>query len=133
MGFISGWATDRLDPRIIIAAVFLLTGISTALLGMVSGNTVLWLVFAQPLLAVCFFPAGFAALSATTGAGSRSVAVSMTVPIGFLIGGGAIPTWIGWMGDRGTFAGGIIVTGGVILSGFFLALFLKREKRIADG
>jgi hypothetical protein len=42
-----------------------------------------------------------------------------------LIGGGAIPTFIGAMGDAGSFATGFIITGVLIAGGSGLALRLN--------
>ena len=86
-------------------------------------------VFLQPIVAVCFFPPGFAALSAIGPASTRNVAVSMTMPVAFLVGGGAIPMGIGLMGDVGSFALGVSCTGGLILSGALLALLYKPWRR----
>jgi NNP family nitrate/nitrite transporter-like MFS transporter len=77
------------------------------------------------MVAVCFFPAGFAALSRIGSAETRSLAVSMAVPLGFLVGGGAIPLGIGVLGDAGRFAAGIAGTGALILSGSFLSRLLR--------
>ena len=125
MTFVSGWATDRFGPRLTMIGVFLMTGVATMLLGALSGPWLVALVFLQPVAAVCFFPPGFAAISAIGPGSSRNVAVSLTVPFGFLVGGGAIPTGIGMMGDAGMFATGISMAGALILSGAFLALFYK--------
>ncbi|MCG6877743.1 MAG: MFS transporter [Deltaproteobacteria bacterium] len=125
MVFISGWATDRVGPRLTMSSVFLLAGVATMLLGALTGSWLVALVFLQPVVAVCFFPPGFAALSAIGPGSSRNVAVSMTVPFGFLVGGGAIPMGIGMMGDAGMFALGVSMAGGLILSGTVLALFYK--------
>jgi NNP family nitrate/nitrite transporter-like MFS transporter len=125
MAFLAGWATDRLGSRRIMAGVFLLTGLTTVLLGAVPGSWIVIVVFLQPMLAVCFFPAGFAALSSIVSSGTRNVAVSLTVPVAFLMGGGAIPAGIGIMGDAGSFALGIALVGGLILTGFVLSLYLK--------
>ncbi len=77
------------------------------------------------MLAVCFFPAGFAALSRIGPAGARNIAVSLAVPVAFMIGGGAVPTLIGFMGDIISFAAGIGLVGGMIAIGAMLAYFLK--------
>jgi len=82
-------------------------------------------ILVQPLLAVWFFPAVFAALSAITSPAARNLAVAVTVPFGYVIGGGAIPTLIGISGDAGSFASGFILTGAFITSGGVLALLLK--------
>ena len=117
--------TDRMGPERIMAAVFLLAGIATVLLGMASGHGLVLLVFLQPLFAVCFFPAGFAALSSISSPGERNVAVSLTVPFAFLVGGGIVPSGIGVMGDTGSFGLGMALAGGLVLTGFVFALFVR--------
>ena len=97
----------------------------TALLGAVEGYWIVVVVFLQPMLAVCFFPAGLAALSCLGPPSSRNVAVSLTIPFAFLVGAGAIPTGIGIMGDSVSFALGFALVGVLILAGFMLSLILK--------
>lgn len=125
MALLAGWASDKLGARRTMAASLLLTGFTTLLLGPVSNPWLVVFVLLQPALAVCFFPAGFATLSAIAPASSRNVAVSFTVPFGFLLGGGAIPTLIGLTGDAGSFAWGFSLVGALIFSGGLLALSLK--------
>ena len=128
MAFLAGWATDRFGAKKIMAAVFLLTGSMTVLLGLTKGYWLVIIVFLQPMLAVCFFPAGFAALSCIGPASSRNVAVSLAIPLAFLIGAGTIPTGIGIMGDFAHFAMGFGLAGGLILVGFVLTITLKLPK-----
>jgi MFS transporter, NNP family, nitrate/nitrite transporter len=52
-------------------------------------------VFCQPVVAVCFFPPAFAALSHIGSKEMRNVAVSFTIPAAFLVGGGLVPHLIG--------------------------------------
>lgn len=125
MAFLAGWATDRFGARKIMAAVFLLTGTMTFLLGVTKGYWMVLIVFAQPMLAVCFFPAGFAALSCIGPSSSRNVAVSLTIPLAFLIGAGAIPAGLGIMADTVSFAFGFALVGVFILMGFLLSLTLQ--------
>jgi len=125
MAFLAGWATDRFGARKIMAAVFLLTGTMTFLLGVTKGYWLVLIVFAQPMLAVCFFPAGFAALSCIGPSSSRNVAVSLTIPLAFLIGAGAIPAGLGIMADTVSFAFGFALVGVFILMGFLLSLTLQ--------
>lgn len=82
MSFLAGWATDRLGPKKTLVCVFFLTGLATALLGVFSYPWVVVPLFIQPMLAVCFFPAGFAAISFIGTAKIRSLAVSLAVPLG---------------------------------------------------
>ncbi|MEE8553949.1 MAG: MFS transporter, partial [Desulfobacterales bacterium] len=76
-----------------------------------------------------FFPAGFAALSSISTPENRNVAISLTIPIAFVIGGGAIPALIGIMADKGYFAWSISLSGALIMIGFFLSFFLKLSEK----
>jgi NNP family nitrate/nitrite transporter-like MFS transporter len=128
MAFVAGWAVDRFGHKRTLISVLLLTGITTVLLGTVSGSPLVAMVFIQPLLAVCFFPAGFAALSLLSSEETRNLAVSLTIPAAFILGGGAIPILIGAMGDAGAFPLGIVLSGVIILAGGFLSAFIKVPK-----
>ena len=127
MALLGGLAADRIGPSRTMAAVLGLTGISTIALGMAPSGWVVPLMFIQPILAVCFFPAGFATLSAIAPAESRNLVVSFTVPLGFVIGGGAVPMFIGAMGDRGALGLGITVVGGLIMTGALIAPAIGRK------
>ena len=125
LGIVGGWVSDRLGPRQTMVMSLTFTGTTTLLVGLVATTWISIVVLLQPLLAVWFFPAAFAALAATTPAAARNIAVAFTIPFGYLIGGGMIPTFIGIMGDAGFFAGGFMVTGTLILSGGIVALLLR--------
>ncbi|MEW6670919.1 MAG: MFS transporter [Thermodesulfobacteriota bacterium] len=124
--FAAGWSTDRFGTHRTLFGVFLLTGLATIALGLTDNRWLVVSVILQPLLASCFFPAGFAALSRAVPAEIQNVAVSFTVPFGFIIGGGLFPLLIGLTGDAEAFFAGIIIAGCLILSGAFLARFLPR-------
>lgn len=125
VAFVAGIVTDKLGPKVALGGVFLFTGLLTLLLGIVPGSWVVLIVFLQPLIAVCFFPPAFAALSRIGPPSVRNISVSFTVPVGFLVGGGAIPTGIGMLGDRGCFALGISLVGVIIMGGFLLLRYLR--------
>jgi len=108
--------------------VFMTTGIITILLGLVPGSWIILTVFLQSILAASFFPAGFAALSQIGSRKIKNVAVSLTVPVGFLLGGGVIVAGIGIMGQRGSFSLGFILFGGILLLGVLLARSLRFTK-----
>ena len=131
--FVAGWATDRFGPRRTLLLVLFFTGLTTMLMGLASGAWLMLLVFVQPMLAVCFFPAGFAALSLLGSSEIRSVAVSLAVPIGFLFAGGAVPIGIGILGDAGHFALGIGGVGALILSGGLFSRLLRLGQRDEEG
>jgi NNP family nitrate/nitrite transporter-like MFS transporter len=129
MAFVAGWTSDRIGPKKTIIGIFLITGLMTILLGTVSDAWIVILVFLQPVIAGCFFPPGFAALSSIGPPSGRNIAVSLTLPIAFVFGGGAIPIGIGMMADAGSFDLGIALAGAFILTGSILALFLKSDRR----
>ena len=125
LGLLGGWASDKLGAKgtIIISLIF--TGITTLLLGILSGSALGAAVLVQPLVAVWFFPAAFAAIAMITPPSARNLAVAFSVPVGYIIGGGAIPTLIGIMGDAGSFATGFVVTGLLIAAGGLLSIRLR--------
>lgn len=125
--FVAGWATDRLGPRKALAAVLALSGATTIMLGLSHGNWLVAGLFLQPLAAVCFFPAGFAALARVGSPSAQGVAVSLTVPMAYILGGGALPAGIGWMGETLSFAWGLGLTGALM----FLALGLLPVLRLS--
>ena len=121
---LGGWITDRIGPQRTLTFVLLGSGLLTLLLAALPGLWIIMPLFLQPMVAVSFFPAGFAALSHIGPREVRSIAVSFTVPMGFLFGGGALPLWLGMMGDAGVFGFGIGVVGICILAGALLSLYL---------
>ncbi len=124
-GLFAGWVTDRLGLKQTLKAVFLSTGLATIMLGMASESWILIIIFIQPLLATCFFPAGFAALPRMGSPSFKNVAVSFTIPFGFLLGAGAIPAGIGFIGEVGSFSLGFTILGGLFFGGFILVRYLK--------
>lgn len=124
MLFLAGWGTDVLGARKTMFVAFLLTGLATVSLGVMEGPWLVAFVLLQPLLASCFFPAGFAALSKIIPVKIRNLGVAFTVPLGVIIGGGLIPTMIGLAGDLASFSVGITATGVFILTGTVLCRYL---------
>ena len=128
IGFLSGIVTDRLGPKVAMGAVFLGTGLITLLLGVVPVSWIVLIVFLQPMMAACFFPPGFAALSRIGPPRVRNISLSFTYPLAFLLGGGAIPAGIGALGEMGFFDLGISLVGGIVMSGFILLHYLKFQE-----
>jgi MFS transporter, NNP family, nitrate/nitrite transporter len=125
VAFGAGWFVDRWGVRKSLAVFFGATGVLTVLLGTLAGPWLTAVVFLQPLVAVCFFPAGFTAIGRIGPPKLRNVAVGFTVPLGFMFGGGLIPTGIGWAGEQGSFSAGIIGVGLVTLLCLPLVRLLK--------
>ncbi len=125
MPLAGGWFGDRFGKQLVMAVVLLATGlltISMALAG--NGFWLIFLVVAQPLFAVCFFPAGFAVLANLGNPGYASVAVSLCLPISFLIGGGLMPTLIGMIGDLYSISAGFVLMGGLMAAGGAVSLLV---------
>ena len=125
VALIGGWATDRFGPLRILRIVFALAGLLTVLIGLAPQTWVAVAIFVQPIIAVCFFPAGLAALSMVSSASERNLTVSLTIPLAFLMGGGAAPALIGFIGDMHSFGWGIVLVGGLILTGSIFSGFVR--------
>jgi NNP family nitrate/nitrite transporter-like MFS transporter len=122
--FVSGWITDRLGAKHTLAGIFTLSGLITILLGIAPDSWVIVVLFIQPVVAVCFFPAGFAAISSIGSPSQRNYAVSLTSASSLLLGAGIVPVGLGILGENASFALGISLAGGVMITGAFLALRL---------
>ncbi|OGP78201.1 MAG: protein NarK [Deltaproteobacteria bacterium RBG_16_49_23] len=123
--FVAGWLTDRLGVKRTLKMVFLLSGLAIALFGIVPGSWVIWIIFLQPILTTSFFPPAFAALTRISSPHFKNVAISLTAPVGFIIGGGAVTAGLGVMGEAGLFSLGFILYGGLLLIGAGLVRYLK--------
>jgi NNP family nitrate/nitrite transporter-like MFS transporter len=125
MVFVAGWITDRMGPARALGLILPAAGGMTIIMGLTPASWIILPVFVQPMMSASFFPAGFAALAKIAGPGTVNVAVSLTVPVGTLLGAGAIPAGIGLLGELGSFALGISVSGGVILVSAILVRYLR--------
>ena len=121
----AGWASDKVGPKRALVGVFLAIGMATVLLGMARGGWIIPLLFLQPTLAICFFPPGFSALSLVGPPAVRNLAVSLAVPVAFLVGAGALPATLGIMGEHGSFSLGITLYGVLLFGGLILPRFLR--------
>lgn len=125
MAFVGGWANDRFGSKKTLGVVFLLSGSLTLLLGISPRAWIYVILLLQPMVAVCFFPAGLAVLSTIGPPNARNLTISLTTPFAFLLGGGVVPTLIGFIGDTWSFSAGISLVGGFILCGALLTRLLK--------
>ena len=122
--FLAGWVTDRLGLKRTLTSIFVATSLTTMMLGIASDSWIIWVIFIQSVFAVCFFPAGFTALSRIGSPRAKNIVVSVTVPFSFL-GLGVIPAGIGILGEMGLFPLGFVILGGVCASGIILVRYLK--------
>lgn len=123
--FAAGWLSDRIGQKRVMGGSLLATGLLTLLLPWTAGGMLILVLFLQAATLTAFFPAGFAALSRVTLPSLRSVTSALGPPLAFLIGGGLMPTMIGYLADVHSFVAGIRVAGGFILLGCLLVMFLR--------
>ncbi|NLA74120.1 MAG: MFS transporter [Deltaproteobacteria bacterium] len=133
MTFFSGWITDKIGEKKAIALSLLCSGTATVSLGILSGALLKAIVFLQPALIACFFPPGFAALSRIVQPDYRSLATSWVTPAALILGGGLLPTALGYMGETYSIGTGITLAGILIIIGFPLAFSLKLIEKMEDG
>ncbi len=133
MTFFAGWVTDKIGEKKAIGIFLLTSGIVTALLGVMSGPWLKVMVFLQPALIACYFPPGFAALSRIVQPDYRSLATSWVTPTALVLGGGLLPTALGYMGEAYSIGAGISLAGILIIMGFPLAFYLKLIDKMEDG
>ena len=127
LALVAGWAADRFGVRRTLVVTLTLSGITVALVGLAPDSWIALAVIIQPTVAVGFFPAGFTALSTLGDARTRGTAVSLVVPIAFVIGGGGIPWFLGLCGDLGAFDLGFVWVGVLTLAGAATALLYKPQ------
>jgi NNP family nitrate/nitrite transporter-like MFS transporter len=127
MPLLGGWLGDRIGNGKVLRYILFTAGLLTIPFGLLSGIPLLVFVVLQPMVAVCFFPSAFAVLSRLGGSKARGAAVSLCVPLAFLVGGGVLPMCIGFMGDYYSLAVGFSVVG-VVTAG--IALLVGRGKQL---
>lgn len=133
MAFVAGWFTGRFGEKRFIFAVMLTTGITTIMLGAFSGTWLAVIIFIQPAIVGCYFTAGFAALARIVQPNYRNIAASFITATAFLIGGGLLPTAIGFMGETYSFGLGIVLIGCLTLVTSWLVVFLELIEKLEDG
>lgn len=133
MTFVAGWAADRVGEKRAISAVLAVSGLSTILLGILPGSWLVIMIFVQPALIACYFPPGFSALARIVPPNMRSVTTSLTTPTAFLLGGGIVPAFIGYMGERVSFSMGIVLIGCVTLLAPLAVRFLHLREGVEEG
>ncbi len=128
MPLVAGWFGDRFGNSVVMMSVLLLAGMLTVPLGIFNGCLLVVFVVLQPMVAVCFFPSGFAVLSRIGGKELQGAAVSLCIPFAFLFGGGVIPVAIGAVGDYLSLAAGFIGIGCMTIAAATTAFALRRSK-----
>ncbi len=119
----SGWLTDRLGVRLALILFVGCAGLTTIALGWGSLGWVTVMLFVQPIFVVCFFPAGFAALSLIAPSRMNDLAVSLCVTLGGIVGSGVLPLGLTHIADHLGFSWAFTLLGGTMI--FCLPLFFR--------
>lgn len=127
MPLAGGWLGDRFGNRMVLLTVLFVAGLLTIPLGFSSGVILLVFVVLQPVIAVMFFPSGFAVLTKLGGEKLRGAAVSLGIPLAFFVGAGIIPALIGLIGDKYSLALGFSIAG-CSMTVISVAVGLKMKK-----
>jgi MFS transporter, NNP family, nitrate/nitrite transporter len=131
--FFSGWVAARIGLRPTMSLFLSLTGLMVILVGLLSGTAMIVAIFLMAALAVGFFAPGFASLSRTVQPNYRSLAAGFATPIAFLLGGGLLPTALGYFGQAATFSLGFVIIGAIILVGSSATLLLRLLTDLGEG
>jgi NNP family nitrate/nitrite transporter-like MFS transporter len=127
---LSGFLTDRLGAKKALMALLSATGASILLLGLFQGPILTAaFLFLQAASVVCLFPIGFTIISLLFPSQLRSVAVSLIIFLGFLLGGGLIPAALGHWAEAFSFSSGFLLLGLLFLT---LLPFFHRSIREAN-
>ncbi len=126
---ISGIMIDRIGPIRALTTFMITTGLFTLLIGIIPGSTpVSILVFFQSAFVTCLFPTGFTMVSLIFPERLRGTAVSLVIFIGFLFGGGVVPSGLGHWAEVFSFASGFALLGIVTL--IMLPFFRRVTSRL---
>lgn len=115
MPFVGGWLGDRFGNGRMLVYILFFTGLVTLPLGFFTGWKLIVCVIVQPLIAVMFFPCCFALFATFGGEKVKGVAISLGIPIGFLVGGGVLPFIIGVIGDFWGLSYGVFSVGAMMV------------------
>jgi len=122
---VGGLSVERLGRKRAMGCFLVATGLSTIWMGLAPDRWMLVAACLQPMLAVCFFPAGFATISQIVPARLRSVSISLVILVGILIGAGLTPSFLGWLAERQAFHLGFVALGVLIVASAALLTGLR--------
>ena len=128
MPLVAGWFGDTFGNKRVVIGILLLAGVLTVPIGIFHNTLLTLFIFLQPMIAVCFFPSGFALLAEIKGENGKGNAVALAVPIAFLTGGGILPTLIGMLGDFFSLASGLVVSGLLMTGVSLLSMVYFRQQ-----
>jgi len=123
--FFVGLLVGRFGVRRVLFVVMVLSGLITALLGLPVQRILLFALFLQPIIIVCFFPVALTQTAGMWPVRSYNIAISLMIPVSLVIGAGVIPMFMGVLGDAGRFGLGLELLGGLVFLCAWLVYLLK--------
>jgi len=117
-----GWITERFGLVRTLTICMLGVSLATCVAGVGPLPMSLALLTLQPLLAVCFFPVGFAVLARVVRREESDLSVSLAVTCTSLLGSGLLPATLAAWGERAGFAWAFLGFGVASLGGSTIAL-----------
>ncbi len=124
----AGLITDRVGAQRALVLFLSAIGSLTLLLGLLRGPLITpALLFLQCAACACFFPAAFALVSQLFTPQRRNLALSVVLLVGFLFGGGVVPSAIGWIAQVFSFASAFSGVGALTLISLVGLLGLRRH------
>jgi MFS transporter, NNP family, nitrate/nitrite transporter len=122
--YAAGLLSDRAGLKRTMAFFIITTGVLTLCLGHFRGPVATPVfLFLQGASAPCLFPVGFTLIALMFPSPLRSVAVSLVIFCGFILGGGLVPSFVGHWAEAYSFSSAITLLGALFLS--LLPLFLR--------
>ncbi len=125
---ISGYLGDRFGVARLTAVLSCAAGIFTILLGTAEGPVLIAAIFLQPMLIMAFFPVLMSIISQTGPRNSRNIAISLAIPIAFLLGGGVYPIIMGHLAEHGKFSLGFVILGILLFVSIAAMPVLKKKE-----
>ncbi len=125
--YCAGLITDRVGAQRALVLFLSAIGGLTLLLGLLRGPLATpALLFLQCAACASFFPAAFALVSQLFAPQRRNLALSVVLLVGFLFGGGVVPSAIGWIAQAFSFASAFSGVGALTLLSLVGLLGLRR-------
>jgi NNP family nitrate/nitrite transporter-like MFS transporter len=125
--FVAGYLVDRFGARRVISVAMLSAGMATAAMSTAYRPLLIVAVFLQPILIACFFPAGFRVVSRIAPREMHNLTISFMFPIGYAVGSGLVPLFLGFLGDRKSFAFGFLLYGALLTTAAFLPSLMRLD------
>jgi len=134
VAFVSGWLTDRMGHRHALTVALTTTASLNLCLGLFPGPVLTPIfVFLQGAAAVMFFPPAFAAVSRLVPVQMRNLGVALTTAVGVFLGGGGVPTLVGYLAEVASFSTAFTVVGALAILSPLLLRVGAREAGAGDA